>query len=133
MLTPPANTTIYDWPTSKMWFDDDGVLYSVPKPITQKPTKEETLIQLEEFKKLCGYKKVCAILITNSTDAPPAKEERDWAAEELNSIFKAMAIIATSPLSRMAANLFFGLKPPAYPTKFFSNGKDAKEWIKQYL
>ncbi|MGZ3919739.1 MAG: DUF7793 family protein [Bacteroidia bacterium] len=133
MLTPPVNTTVYDWPNSKLWFDEDGVLYSVPKAGVPKPTKEQSIVQLEEFKKLCGYKKVCVVLMTNSVDAPPSKEERDWAAEELNSMFKAMAIIATSPLSRMAANLFFELKPPAYPTKFFSNGKDAKEWIKQYL
>ena len=70
---------------------------------------------------------------TDSTAPPPRKEDRDWIAQELDSVVKAMGIISTSPFSRMVANLFFGLKPPAYPVKFFENEKDAKEWIRQYL
>jgi hypothetical protein len=134
MLTPPKNAKVIDWPTSSMWFDEDGVLYSLPKPgAPQRQTKEESLIQIEEFRKLVGSKKTCMILQTDSSSSPPKKEDRDWIAKELDSVTKAMGIISTSPLSRMVANLFFGLKPPAYPVKFFSNQTDAKEWIKQYL
>ena len=70
---------------------------------------------------------------TDKSSPPPKKEDRDWIARELNSVIKALAIISTSPLGKMLANLFFGLKPPPYPYKFFSNEIDAKEWIKQYL
>jgi hypothetical protein len=44
-----------------------------------------------------------------------------------------MAIVTSSPLSRMMANLFFSFKPPQYPVKMFQNEKDATEWIRQYL
>ncbi|MDP2387596.1 MAG: hypothetical protein Q8M29_14585 [Bacteroidota bacterium] len=131
----PENTKTIDWQTSIMWFDDEGVLYSLPKPGVPEPelSREETLVQMEKFKKLIGNKKVCMILESNSNSKPPKKEDRDFIADQLNQVTKAMGIISTSPLSRMIANLFFGLKPPAYPVKFFSNEIDAKAWIKQYL
>jgi hypothetical protein len=56
MLKPSANEKVIDWPDSTMWFDDEGVLYSVPKPGAPQPTKEESMVQLEEFKKLAGHK-----------------------------------------------------------------------------
>ncbi|MGZ3883914.1 MAG: DUF7793 family protein, partial [Bacteroidia bacterium] len=61
------------------------------------------------------------------------KHQRDFIAEQLSSVTKAMAIITSSPLSRMIANLFFGLKPPPYPVKMFTNENEAKAWILQYL
>ena len=130
----PENAKLIEWPSATMWFDEDGVLYSIPKPNAPQPkSKEEALVEMEKFRKLLGYKKTCMISISESTAPPPKKEDREWIGRELDSIIKALAIISTSPLSRMVANLFFGLKPPAYPVKFFSNQQDAKEWIKQYL
>jgi len=131
----PSNVQVIDWNTTIMWFDKDGVMYSQPKPGVVEPelSREESLAQVEEFKKLTGGKKVCLILETNKNSRAPKKEDRDFIAEQLTEITKAMAIISTSPLSRMIANLFFGLKPPTYPVKFFANEKEAKEWIKQYI
>ena len=134
MLTPPENAKIIDWPTSTLWFDEDGILYSQPKKGAPQPqTREESMVQMDAFRKLVGGKKTCMILETDNSATTPKKEDRDWIAAELNSVTKAMAIISTSPLGRMVANLFFGLKPPAYPVKFFANQTEAKEWIKQYL
>lgn len=134
-MNPPKDTKIIDWYTSIIWFDEDGILYSSPKPGVDPlvQTKEKFLEQMDKFRKLLGGKKACMILEPNRTSPPPKKEEREWLARELNSITRAMAIISSSPLSRMVANLFFGLTPPAYPFKFFSNETDAKKWIKQYL
>lgn len=130
----PTDIKTIDFGTSIIWFDEDGILYSVPKSNAGRvATKEETLKQMDEFRKITEGRKRCMILQTDNSAPPPKKEDRDWIAKELDSVTKAMAIISTSPLSRMIANLFFGLKPPAYPFKFFSNEKEAKEWIKQYL
>ncbi len=131
----PSDVKVIEWSTSFIWFDEDGIMYSTPKPNVKEPelSREESRSQMEEFKKLIGNEKRCMILETNSHSKPPKKEDRDFIAEQLNEITKAMGIISASPLSRMVANLFFGLKPPPYPVKFFSNEKEAKEWIKQYL
>lgn len=131
----PKGVKIIDMPTSYLWFDEEGILYSKPKEGAVEPelSREEALEQMEKFKEIIGYEKRCMILETNVNSKPPKKEDRDFIAEQLNEITKAMGIISTSPLSRMIANLFFGLKPPPYPVKFFSNETEAKEWIKQYL
>jgi hypothetical protein len=130
----PANAKVTELTTSYIWFDDDGVMYSKPKAeAPPEQTQEQTDEQMAKFKKLIGGKKVCMVLEANANSRPPNKEERDRAAEALNEVTRAMAIITTSPLSRMIANLFFGLKPPPYPVKMVADEKEGKEWIKQYL
>jgi hypothetical protein len=117
-----------------MWFDDLGILYSIPKPgIPPKLTKEQIDIEMKKFKEITGNKKVCIVSEGNPNSPPPTKEEREMIAEVINDIIKAMAIVTTSPVARMIANLFFGLKPPPYPAKMFTNEKEAVEWIKQYV
>lgn len=131
----PKDVNVIDWEANYMWFDTDGVLYSMPKPGMDQPelSREETAQRMEEFKKLVGNKKVCMVMESNANSKAPKKEDRDFIADQLSQVTKAMAIITTSPLSRMIANLFFGLKPPAYPVKFCKNEIEAKDWIKQYL
>ncbi len=131
----PENVKVVEWPTSYMWFDKEGILYSRPKPGARHPdpTREESQKQMDALRKLIGNKKVCMILETDHSAPQPKKEDRDWIARELDSVTKAMAIISTSPLGRMMANLFFGFKPPSYPVKFFSNPEEAKAWIRQYV
>ncbi|MCE3226092.1 MAG: hypothetical protein K0S32_643 [Bacteroidetes bacterium] len=130
----PENVKTYELTSSIMWFDENGILCSVPKP-GQPPelSREEITKEMEKFREIVNNKKVCMVAVSNPNSRPPSKEERDFIAEQINSIAKAMAIITTSAVSKMIANLFFGLKPPPYPAKMFSNEKDAKEWIKQYL
>lgn len=133
-MIPPKDAKIIEWPTSIMWFDELGILYSIPKPIRPElQSREEGQRQMDLFRKLVGNKKTCMISEASNSSAMPKKEDRDWITKELNSVVKAMAIISTSPLSRMIGHLFFGLQPPAYPYKYFSNEIEAKKWIKQYL
>jgi hypothetical protein len=135
-MQPPKDAKIIEWPTSVLWFDEDGILYSVPKKGAEdkRPkTKEEALKEMEKFRAMIGGKKTCMIAESSNSSQPLKKEDRDWVAQELNSIVKAMAILSASPLSRMIANLFFGFKPPTYPVKFFSDVEEAKAWIKQYV
>lgn len=129
----PKNAKVTEFPTSFIWIDEDGILYSKPKPGPQpKQSIEESKKTMDTFRTLTGGKKVCMILESASSTNPPNKEERDYIATELADVTKAMAIITTSPLSRMIANLFFGLKPPPYPVKMVANEIEGKEFLKQY-
>lgn len=130
---PPGASTI-EMRASTIWFNDEGILYSLPKenaPPTV--TTAEIREEMDRFRQIIGNRKVCIILESASKASTPSKEQRDLVAEEIKSVTKAMAMISSSPLSRMAANLFFSFKPPSYPFKIFSNEKDAREWIRQYL
>lgn len=129
-MKPPENTKLIETRAATLWFDKDGILYSISKKVSAE-TLEETKKSVEEFKKLFGDKKFCMILdVTNS--APTTREVRQYAAEELEKIIKAAAIIADSAFAKMLTNLFFNLKPPPYPIKMFNNEIDAKEWVLQY-
>ncbi len=127
----PQNTEIFHFPTSTMWFDENGILCSISKKVPSQ-TVEEAKNTIEEFVKITGGKKVC--MLSDSTDSTPVnKEMRDYIAEVLPNIAKAVAIISRSAVGKMAANLFFSLKKQPYPVKMFTDETEAKEWLKQYL
>ena len=130
-MQPPKNADVHETESSTQWLDENGILCSISKkgpPQTIEQSKREIIT----FRKKFGEGKFCFLI--DITDSPPnTKEVRDWATQELNKMVKAIAMISRSALGRMVVNLFFGLKPPPYPTKMFSDEKEAKEWLKQYL
>lgn len=129
----PKNAKTFEMTSSIIWFNEEGILFSTPKPGHPPDlNKEEVTKEMEKFTAFIGNKKVCLISEANPNSRPPSKEERDWIADLINPVIKAMAVVSTSPVARMIANLFFGLKPPPYPAKMFSNEKDALEWIRQF-
>ncbi len=130
-MTPSANAEVFELPASTLWFDEYGILYSVAKKVPQQ-TVEEAKMTMEELRIIIGGKKVC--LLSDSTDSPPPdKDLRDYAAEVIPEIAKAVAIISRSAVGKMAANLFFTIKKQPYPVKMFTDEHEAKEWLKQYL
>jgi hypothetical protein len=129
----PKNVKTYELSTSVVWQDKDGIWVSLPKPgVPPKLSKEQILDEVNKLKEIFGNKPVCLIGFSSPESPPPNREERELIADLFPQIVKAMAIVTTSPVSRMIANLFFGLKPPSYPTKMFSTFEEAKEWIMQY-
>lgn len=130
-MTPSPNTDVIDFPASTVWFDENGILCSVAKKVPQQ-TIEEAKKTMEAFRILTGGTKIC--MLSDSTDSPPPdKEMRDYAAEVIPEIAKAVAIISRSAVGKMAANLFFSIKKQPYPVKMFTDETEAKEWLKQYL
>ena len=129
-MEPPKNAEVIDWETSTMWFDKDGVLYSISKKVPPQ-TMEQVKQSLEDFKKIIGNKKISMIIdVTNTGES--TKETRDFAAVEFPKFVKAIAMISKSPLGKMLANLFFKVKKQPYPVKMFNDEREAKEWIMQY-
>ncbi|MES2763489.1 MAG: hypothetical protein V4677_14845 [Bacteroidota bacterium] len=130
-MIPPKDVQVYEMPTSTMWFDENGILCSVAKKVPQQ-TLEQAKATMVEFLKITGGKKLC--MLSDNTNSPPVnKEMRDYAAEVIPDIAKAVGVISRSAVGRMAANLFFTLKKQPYPVKFFDNEEEAKQWLKQYL
>ena len=129
LIEIPKNTRVLELPSSTIWFDKDGILYSVGKPMQGPRTMDEIMEDMIKVRGFIGDRKVCIIVESNSKSEAPPREHRDAVAEALGSVTKAMAIVSSSPLSRMVANLFFSFKPPAYPMKLFSNPQDARTWL----
>ena len=131
-MTPPENVEIHKHITSDWWIEDTGIVCSVSIKDAPEITREQSIAQLEDLKRVTGGKKICMLLdITYAR--PTKKEDREFGAEELAKVVKALALISNSALGKMVANLFFNLKPPPYPTKMFTNEKEARAWLAQYL
>ncbi len=130
-MIPPKNTQVIEFPASTMWFDENGILCSVAKKVSPQ-TVEEAKKTMEELRMITGGKKNC--LLSDSTDSTPLnKEMRDYAAKVIPEIAKAIAIISRSAVGKMVANLFFSIKKQPYPVQIFTDEREAKEWLKQYL
>lgn len=129
-MTPPKDAKVYEFPASIFWFDEDGIMCSVAHNVTQ--TLDGAKEAMERMREILNGRKVC--LLSDSTDSAPVnKEMRDYAAEVIPEIVKAIAVISRSSVGTMAANLFFKLKKQPYPVKFFNHEGEAKQWLKQYL
>jgi len=134
ILQLPSDHKTYEMTNSIIWFDENRILYSMPKQT--KPVvanMEEIQTEMDLIRDLCGNQKMCIIIESDPRNSSPPKEQRDLISREITSVTKAMAILTSSPLSRMAAYLFFNFRPPEYPYAIFSDVAQAQKWIKKYL
>jgi len=131
MQVPPG-IEVHEHLTSTWWIEPDGILCSVSKKNAPDISREQSLAQLADLKRVTGGKKMC-MLLEITYGRPAKREDREFLAEELAKVIKALALVSNSALGKMVANLFFNLKPPPYPTKMFTNELEAREWLKQYL
>lgn len=67
--------------------------------------------------------------VKNST-----KSARDFlASEEGCKAVVAAAVLIDSPISSMIGNFFIRVSKPLRPTKIFTNEKEAKKWLSQFV
>ncbi len=131
-MKPPDGSIVHDSFAGQWWIGKDGILYSIAKRNAHKPTEEESQHEIEKLRAMVGEKKVCMIVDVTYASAS-SREGREQSATQLEKIVQAMAIVTSSPLGRMVANMFFSLKPPSYPIKMFNNPEDAQKWIGQFV
>jgi hypothetical protein len=110
--------------------DADGILYSYSKnpPRTVKNITENIAI----VKQITGNKKVPLLIYLCKTPVPD-KETRKFSTEQLPNIYTAMAMVSKPGLSKLIMNILFKLKTPPIPMKSFTDDKEAREWLSQYL
>ena len=133
MISVPEDQDIslVEMPGSTIWLDKSGIVYAITKKHPPQ-TIEQAKASLAEFRRHIGPEKVCLLIdVTHSNETMP--EVRDYVAQEFPKIVKAIAMVSGSALGKMVANLFFNLKSQPYPVKMFSDEREAKAWLKQYL
>ncbi|HEX8517213.1 MAG TPA: hypothetical protein VF868_13535 [Bacteroidia bacterium] len=87
--------------------------------------------QSEEFISQLKGRKLCAVIDISNASPTPA-DHREYNQKVLPEIFKAIAFVTSTALGKMLINLYLGLKPITFPTKVFSNEKEASDWVKQF-
>jgi hypothetical protein len=129
-LPIPPNAKTVELSNSTIWFDEDGILNSRPKegpPIVS--TRMQMEDDMEKFQAISKGKKVLMLLEAHPRADTPPQEDRQYIAEKLAQVTRAMAILTPSAVSMMVTNVFFLLKPPPYPMKMFMSVSEARKWL----
>ena len=129
MVTIPTNKQTFESEIATYWFDD-GILVSLSK--NPKRTVKNIRSNVEVVKRITNNKPA-PLLIYLSNSPVPDKETRKLSTEMLPVIYKAMAMVSKPGLAKFIMNILFALKPPPIPTKSFTDDKEAKEWLKQFV
>ena len=129
MVTIPSNKQIFESEIATYWFDD-GILVSLSK--NPKRTVKNIRSNVEVVKRITNNKPA-PLLIYLSNSPVPDKETRKLSTEMLPVIYKAMAMVSKPGLAKFIMNILFALKPPPIPIKSFTDDKEAKEWLKQFV
>ena len=130
MTTPPDNLPLIKGEIADYHFGTDGILYSYSK--SPKRTVENITANVALVKQITGGRKV-PLLIYLSNSPVPDKETRRFSTEQLPNVYTAMAMVSKPGLAQLIMNILFKFKPPPIPMKSFTNDKDAKAWLQQYL
>src|SRR4051812_12314676 len=125
----PTDRQVFEGEIATYWFED-GVLVSLSKSI--KRTVRNITGNVTLVKQITGNKPV-PLLIYLSNSPVPDKDTRKFSTEQLPVIYSAMAMVSKPGLARFIMNILFRLKPPSIPMKSFTDDKEAKEWLKQYV
>jgi hypothetical protein len=128
-MLPPTDREIFEGEIATYWFDD-GILVSLSKSVMR--TVENIKGNVALVKKITNNTPV-PLLIYLKNSPVPDKETRNFATEQLPTIYKAMAIVSKPGLATFVMNILFRLKPPPIAMKNFTNEQEAKEWLKNYL
>ena len=130
MITKPADRQIFEGEIATYWLDDDGILISLsknPRRTVQNITNNVALV-----KRITNNRRIpLLIYLTNSPI--PDKETRRFVNEQLPNVYSAMAMISKPRLAKFIMNFLFRLKPPPIPMKNFTDEKEAKEWLRQFI
>ncbi len=111
-------------------YGDDGILYAYSKSTLR--TVKTISDNIALVKRITGNKTV-PLLIYLSDSPVPDKETRRFSTEQLPKVYKAMAMVSKPGLSKLIMNLLFRFTKPPIPMKSFTNDREAREWLRQYV
>jgi hypothetical protein len=128
-MTRPTDRQVFEGEIADYWFDE-GILVSLSK--SPKRTVENITANIALVKSITNNRKV-PLLIYLSNSPMPDKETRKFSSEQLPNVYTAMAMVSKPGLASLIMTVLFKFKPPAIPMKNFTDDKEAKEWLKQFL
>lgn len=123
------NIKTYEGDIATYWIED-GILVSLSKSVLR--TVENITDNVALVKRITNNTKM-PLLIYLKNSPMPDKETRKLSTLMLPEVYSAMAMVSKPGLASFIMKLLFSLKPPPIPMKQFSDDKEAKEWLKQFV
>ena len=128
-MNGPTDREIFEGEIASYWFED-GMLVSLSK--SPRRTVENIKGNVALVKQITNNKPV-PLLIYLSNSPVPDKGTRKFSTEQLPIIYSAMAMVSKPGLAKFIMNILFRLKPPPIPMKSFTDDREAKEWLSQFV
>jgi len=128
-MTKPTDNDLYEGEIATYWVED-GILVSLSK--SPKRTVENIKANVQLVKQITNNKPA-PLLIYLANSPVPDKATRQYSTEQLPVIYSAMAMVSKPGLAKFIMNLLFALRKPPIPMKSFTDDKEAKKWVAQYL
>lgn len=117
-------------PYSKIWIKD-GILYYKIFPNSEITSKHAREI-IEESMKLSEGKNIPVFGDISEVKSISLEAREYISGEEATKIASSLAILASSPISKIIGNFLISLNKPSYPVKLFTSKEKALEWLKTY-
>ncbi len=117
--------------TEEMWLEDDGIM----RVVVHKGAREngETVKQSLATHAECTAGRRVPVLVDSTGIHSQSREARLGFAS--NPCTAALALIVSSPVSRVIGNFYFGVHKTDHPTRMFAPGQEdaALRWLRQFL
>jgi len=125
----PTDRQLFEGGIATYWWDE-GVLVSLSKTVLR--TVDNIAGNVALIKQITGNKPV-PLLIYLAPSPIPDRATRKFSTEQLPVIYSAMAMVSKPGLSKFIMNILFALKPPPIPMKSFTDDKEARKWLQQFV
>jgi hypothetical protein len=130
MVQIPTDRQVTEGEIATYWIEDDGILVSLSKSI--KRTVENITGNVALVKQIT-HNKPAPLLIYLANSPVPDKATQKLSTEQLPNIYKAMAMVSEPGLASFIMKLLFAFRPSPIPIKNFTDEKEARVWLRQYL
>lgn len=125
-------TNFREFELANYWFDENGLFCARQKDGERTIKKEKAAFDLID--RMAGGKKIC--MYVDTTDCPVLildDECKVLAAHELERLCKAVAVLTTSVLHKIAPTIFLNTMGEPVPIRMFHTEKEAKEWLMTFM
>jgi len=123
-------TGVITHPKFRMWLRPDGIVVVawVPK-ITA--LLEDATACLDAMAQITGGRR-CPLLVNMLDTGPQDRKTRaEWTRR--SDLSSAVALVVSTPLSRVVGNLFLSVSRLPFPVRLFDNEESALAWLKDFV
>jgi hypothetical protein len=127
LLKPPAGAEVTEAEIAYFWMEDNGIVCIVAKKVRR--SMQNLAEYTNTLKERIKNKKIyCLVDLTNVQSY--SREEKQFLADQLKDITKAIAVVSSSPVGRMMSQVLF-VNPGLFPFRHFNSVREAREWLKE--
>jgi hypothetical protein len=117
-------------PKFRMWLRPDGIAVVVWVPRTT-ALLEDAVACLEATAQVTGGRR-CPLLVNMLDTGPQDRKTRaEWTRR--SDLLSAVALVVSTPLSRVVGNLFLSVSRPPFPVRLFDNEASALTWLRDFV